>query len=116
MEEYDDTYFAPVLRSNGESRTLTFQTRILNQHLICTLCMGYFNDASTIIECLHTFCRVCINRHFRESSHCPQCEKNLGPNPRDHVRTDRTLQSIVDKARLRSDCYRYRSHRGWNSA
>ena len=50
--EYDDTYYAPQVSSRGESRTLTFQTRILNQHLICTLCMGYFNDACTIIECL----------------------------------------------------------------
>jgi len=64
---------------------------------VCTLCMGYFNDACTIIECLHTFCRVCIMRHFRDSSMCPQCEAELGTNPKDLVRTDRTLQSIVDK-------------------
>ena len=97
MEEYDDTYYAPQITSQGETRTLTFQTRILNQHLICTLCMGYFDEACTIIECLHTFCRSCVMRHFRDSSFCPQCEKNLGPNPVDHVRTDRTLQSIVEK-------------------
>ena len=104
--------------------------------------MGYFNDACTIIECLHTFCRVCarknheeskhvllvdvhpssraailhlaspsahpyiialpplhcidapagIMRHFRDSSMCPQCEAELGTNPKDLVRTDRTLQ------------------------
>ena len=59
-EPYDDTYYAPqVTTSADDVRTLTFQTRILNQHLICTLCMGYFNDACTIIECLHTFCRAC---------------------------------------------------------
>ena len=50
MEEYDDTYYAPQITSQGETRTLTFQTRILNQHLICTLCMGYFDEACTIIE------------------------------------------------------------------
>ena len=65
-EEYDETYYAPQVAQVGETRTLTFQTRILNQHLICTLCMGYYNDACTIIECLHTFCRGCIMRHFRE--------------------------------------------------
>jgi len=92
-EEYDDTYVAPV----RDPRNITFQTRILNPHLVCTLCMGYFNDACTIIECLHTFCRACIMRHFRESQVCPTCDSNLGTNPRDLVRTDRTLQSIVDK-------------------
>lgn len=96
-EPYDDTYVPPAISTEGDARTISFQTRILNQHLVCTLCMGYFNDACTIIECLHTFCRACIMRHFRESSMCPQCELSLGTNPRDLVRTDRTLQSIVDK-------------------
>ena len=30
-----------------DPRNITFQTRILNPHLVCTLCMGYFNDACT---------------------------------------------------------------------
>ena len=96
-EEFDETYVPPVVSSVGDARTIRFQTRIINQHLVCTLCMGYFNDACTIIECLHTFCRACIMRHFRDSSMCPQCELGLGTNPKDLVRTDRTLQSIVDK-------------------
>ena len=45
-EEYDDTYVAPV----RDPSNITFQTRILNPHLVCTLCMGYFNDACTIID------------------------------------------------------------------
>ena len=36
-------------------------------------------------------------RHFSESNVCPQCDSHLGTNPKDLVRTDRTLQSIVDK-------------------
>ena len=36
-------------------------------------------------------------RHIAESNNCPQCGSHLGTNPRDLVRTDRTLQSIVDK-------------------
>jgi len=91
--EYDDTYVAPV--RNG--RDITFQTRILNPHLVCHLCMGYFKDACTIIECLHTFCRSCIHRHFRDSNVCPTCDTKLGTDPKALVRTDRTLQSIVDK-------------------
>ena len=51
--EYDDRYVPPI----RDEKNITFQTRILNQHLVCTLCMGYFKDACTIIECLHTFCR-----------------------------------------------------------
>jgi len=93
VAEYDETYVPPV--RNG--RDITFQTRIVNPHLVCHLCMGYFKDACTIIECLHTFCRACVLRHFKDSNVCPTCDSHLGTNPRDLVRTDRTLQSIVDK-------------------
>lgn len=26
----------------------------LNEHIVCCLCAGYFIDATTITECLHT--------------------------------------------------------------
>lgn len=30
----------------------------LNEHIVCCLCAGYFIDATTITECLHT-CECC---------------------------------------------------------
>mmetsp|Transcript_25086 Transcript_25086/g.64825 ORF Transcript_25086/g.64825 Transcript_25086/m.64825 type:complete len:424 (-) Transcript_25086:63-1334(-) len=80
-----------------DGATISFQTRLLNPYLACTLCMGYFREACTIVECLHTFCKTCIRDHFRDSQHCPRCNKDLGGNPAELVRNDRTLQSIVDK-------------------
>merc|ERR1712070_1168473 len=65
-----------------ETKLVSFKTRILNQHLACTLCMGYFRNAYTITECLHTYC------------------KDLSPYPIELIRHDRTLQSIVDKVVL----------------
>ena len=65
-----------------DSGTIRFQTRLLNQHLVCTLCMGYFADATTIIECLHTFCRDCILQHFHEAHTCPQCGNRTRPMKR----------------------------------
>jgi hypothetical protein len=44
-----DTYFLV-----GTLFQIKFRTRILNQFLLCSLCMGYFRDAHTIRECLHT--------------------------------------------------------------
>lgn len=46
----------------------------LNAHLVCVLCSGYFVDATTIIECLHTFCKTCIVRYLQTSSFCPICD------------------------------------------
>jgi hypothetical protein len=86
--------YVPPVRDAAQ---ISFQTRILNAHIACGLCTGYLKEACTIIECLHTFCKECIKRHFASSQLCPTCDKHLGANPADTVRNDRTLQAIVDK-------------------
>ncbi|KAK3858887.1 hypothetical protein Pcinc_034950 [Petrolisthes cinctipes] len=70
----------------------------LNAHLVCVLCSGYFVDATTIIECLHTFCKTCIVRYLQTSSFCPICEVQVHKTkPLLSLREDRTLQDVVFK-------------------
>eukprot|EP00286_Rhodomonas_abbreviata_P010148 CAMPEP_0181325990 /NCGR_PEP_ID=MMETSP1101-20121128/21239_1 /TAXON_ID=46948 /ORGANISM="Rhodomonas abbreviata, Strain Caron Lab Isolate" /LENGTH=351 /DNA_ID=CAMNT_0023434373 /DNA_START=212 /DNA_END=1264 /DNA_ORIENTATION=+ len=80
-----------------EGSDVVFPTRIMNEHLICSLCMGYLRDALTVTECLHTFCKPCIYQHFMEYLTCPTCECQLGPAPLEKTRSDRAMQNIVDK-------------------
>mmetsp|Transcript_2311 Transcript_2311/g.4724 ORF Transcript_2311/g.4724 Transcript_2311/m.4724 type:complete len:250 (+) Transcript_2311:67-816(+) len=80
-----------------EGSDVVFPTRIMNEHLICSLCMGYLRDALTVTECLHTFCKPCIYQHFCEYLTCPTCECQLGPAPLEKIRSDRAMQNIVDK-------------------
>ena len=71
----------------------------MNDHLVCTLCKGYYRDAHTVQECLHTFCKKCIYLHARNSGNhkCPSCgDVSLGNNMQ-NVRADHTLQSLVGK-------------------
>lgn len=84
-------------RPRLEGRNIVFKARIVNEFLVCTLCMGYFREATTTSECLHTFCKSCIYKYFQSSSICPRCETNLGPNPMERIRFDRTLTEIVNK-------------------
>eukprot|EP01117_Protostelium_nocturnum_P004627 TRINITY_DN167_c0_g1_i1.p1 TRINITY_DN167_c0_g1~~TRINITY_DN167_c0_g1_i1.p1 ORF type:complete len:289 (+),score=93.65 TRINITY_DN167_c0_g1_i1:68-934(+) len=92
-EEEESTYREPI----SDGRNLTFETRILNQHLVCSLCMGYIKDAHTIIECLHTFCKSCIAKYLKDKAECPQCDVVLGPYPMEKIKFDRQIQNIVDK-------------------
>ncbi|XP_034234130.1 nascent polypeptide-associated complex subunit alpha, muscle-specific form-like [Thrips palmi] len=70
----------------------------LNEHLVCTLCKGYFVDATTITECLHSFCRSCIVQYIQGSSFCPRCEVQLHKgSPLRSLKPDKTLQDIVFK-------------------
>ncbi|KZV54369.1 hypothetical protein F511_03624 [Dorcoceras hygrometricum] len=68
--------------------------------MTCPLCHKLFRDATTIIECLHTFCRKCIFKRLldEEMECCPVCDIELGCAPLDKLRPDHNLQDI--RARL----------------
>merc|ERR1712166_789015 len=86
----------PVI--DQERNTITFKPRILNPYITCSLCMGYFRNATTITECLHTYCRSCILRYFQESKKdCPVCGHDLSPYPLEMIRHDHMTQSIINK-------------------
>ncbi|XP_020292509.1 polycomb group protein Psc-like [Pseudomyrmex gracilis] len=70
--------------------------RDVNPHLICPLCRGYFIDATTVVECLHSFCRSCILKHLRAAGHCPSCKHVLN-KAKPNIKADKTLQDIVYK-------------------
>jgi hypothetical protein len=76
----------------------------LNRLLTCKLCLGYFQDAHTVTECMHTFCHACITSYFERLNDgrvipCPTCGTEVGFY---HIAVtkiifDRNIQSIVDK-------------------
>lgn len=70
----------------------------VNQYITCVLCKGYLIDATTITECLHTFCKKCIVEYLEENTNCPICDTLLHQShPLLFIAHDRTLQSIVYK-------------------
>ncbi|XP_063818031.1 polycomb group RING finger protein 6 isoform X2 [Pseudophryne corroboree] len=70
----------------------------LNPYILCSICKGYYIDATTITECLHTFCKSCIVRHFYYSNRCPKCNIVVHQTqPLYNIRLDRQLQDIVFK-------------------
>ena len=81
---------------------IVFRATVMNEHLTCALCMGYFRDATTVTECLHTFCKDCITEHFRSLAaqsflpSCPVCEVcDVGLVNK--LKSDKILQTLVDK-------------------
>ncbi|XP_022087782.1 polycomb group protein Psc-like isoform X2 [Acanthaster planci] len=70
----------------------------VNPHLICILCGGYLIDATTMIECLHSYCRACIVAYLRQSRQCPRCDTIVHKTrPLLNIRSDKTLQNLVYK-------------------
>ncbi|GAV69600.1 zf-C3HC4_2 domain-containing protein, partial [Cephalotus follicularis] len=64
--------------------------------ITCSLCNNFFRDATTISECLHTFCRKCIYKKLTEEEFdkCPVCNIDLGCAPMEKLRSDNSLQDL----------------------
>jgi len=72
--------------------------RDLNENITCKICHGYLVDATTVTECLHTFCKSCIVKHLEDSNTCPECDDLIHQShPLDYIAFDRTMQDLVYK-------------------
>uniref|UniRef100_A0A5B6ZF12 Putative E3 ubiquitin protein ligase DRIP2 n=1 Tax=Davidia involucrata TaxID=16924 RepID=A0A5B6ZF12_DAVIN len=67
--------------------------------MTCPLCNKLLRDATTISECLHTFCRKCIYEKLsdQELECCPICNIDLGCVPLEKLRPDHNLQDVRAK-------------------
>uniref|UniRef100_A0A1J3J689 E3 ubiquitin protein ligase DRIP2 n=1 Tax=Noccaea caerulescens TaxID=107243 RepID=A0A1J3J689_NOCCA len=67
--------------------------------MTCPLCDKLLRDATTISECLHTFCRKCIYEKITEDEIecCPVCDIDLGGTPLEKLRPDHILQDLRAK-------------------
>ncbi|KAG1702103.1 Polycomb complex protein BMI-1-B [Nymphon striatum] len=79
-------------------QTAKMDITVVNPHLTCVLCGGYFIDATTITECLHSFCKKCILVYLESSKCCPICDTQVHQTKSLlNLRPDKTLQDIVYK-------------------
>lgn len=85
-----------AVESDQEERLIPLSQMI--PYISCFICKGYLIDAATITECLHTFCKSCIVKHFEHSNRCPKCNIIVHQaKPHKNLRMDPQLQSIVYK-------------------
>lgn len=70
----------------------------INQFITCYICKGYLIEATTITECLHTFCKSCIVQYLEENNTCPKCNNLIHQShPLLYISHDRSMQDIVYK-------------------
>ncbi|XP_017893484.1 polycomb group protein Psc-like isoform X2 [Ceratina calcarata] len=68
----------------------------LNEHIVCPLCRGYLIDATTLVECLHSFCRGCIVRRLSSGARaCPVCNVATSPPLLPDVKLQRLVYLVV---------------------
>ncbi|XP_036372514.1 polycomb group RING finger protein 1-like [Megalops cyprinoides] len=93
--QLQSVYRLDPLRNEEEVK---MKIKDLNEHIVCYLCAGYFIDATTITECLHTFCKSCIVKYLQTSKYCPMCNVKIHETqPLLNLKLDRVMQDIVCK-------------------
>ncbi|XP_078429850.1 E3 ubiquitin protein ligase DRIP2-like [Wolffia australiana] len=95
---------APSVAAPGDATCSTAYLASVKRNLLlpcltCPLCHSLFRDATTISECLHTFCRKCIYDKLtvEELDSCPTCSISLGGTPVEKLRPDHNLQDVRSK-------------------
>ncbi|KAF9605965.1 hypothetical protein IFM89_021291 [Coptis chinensis] len=81
------------------SQVVKLRKELIVARITCSICNKLFRDATTISECLHTFCRKCIYKKLtnEEQDRCPKCNINLGCAPVEKLRPDHNLQDVRAK-------------------
>ncbi|CAN8258403.1 unnamed protein product [Cochlearia groenlandica] len=85
-----------MTRQDNKDMNLKAKREDMKIIFTCPLCNNLFNHATTISECLHTFCRKCIQDKLTQEKlrACPVCKVDLGPAPLDKLRYDRSLEDL----------------------
>ncbi|XP_074558851.1 E3 ubiquitin protein ligase DRIP2-like isoform X2 [Curcuma longa] len=85
--------------ARGPSMVVKVRREVMVACMTCPLCHKLLRDATTIPECLHTFCRKCITEKLNdeETDRCPVCNICLGVIPMEKLRPDHNLQDIKTK-------------------
>lgn len=87
-----------ITRPTSKTALLVRQRRAMLEQLSCHICKGYLIDATTIDECMDSFCKSCIVIHLRSHNNCPKCGTLIHKtNPFNAIHSDKVLQDIVYK-------------------
>ncbi|KAL6847260.1 hypothetical protein ACP4OV_023113 [Aristida adscensionis] len=83
----------------GDGAAVMVRRELLARCMTCPLCRRILRDATTISECLHTFCRKCIYKKLNDEDldRCPVCEIDLGCTPVEKLRADHNIQDVRSK-------------------
>ena len=80
----------------------SLRARAIADRLTCSVCSRLYREATTVTECLHTFCKGCIDAAVCVGSNankCPKCGVALATDPYkdNQIVFDRTLNDVVTK-------------------
>ncbi|XP_024365504.1 uncharacterized protein [Physcomitrium patens] len=86
---------APLSPSNGDNKDYIRVCRSdIRKEMQCPICLGIIRKTRTVMECLHRFCRECIDKSMRlGNNECPACRTHCAS--RRSLRDDPNFDALV---------------------
>ncbi|KAL5571128.1 hypothetical protein UlMin_020725 [Ulmus minor] len=103
-DEPKDSEGTPHATSQAIPRSVRIELAELRKDVQCPICLGIIKKTRTVMECLHRFCRECIDKSMRlGNNECPACRTHC-PSRRS-LRDDPNYDTII--AMLYPDIEKY---------
>uniref|UniRef100_A0A7I4F7D9 RING-type domain-containing protein n=2 Tax=Physcomitrium patens TaxID=3218 RepID=A0A7I4F7D9_PHYPA len=85
----------PLSPSNGDGKDYIRVCRSdIRKEMQCPICLGIIRKTRTVMECLHRFCRECIDKSMRlGNNECPACRTHCAS--RRSLRDDPNFDALV---------------------
>lgn len=100
----DDSRHAPSSPSEEKSEFVFVELLEIRKEVQCPICLGIIKKTRTVMECLHRFCRECIDKSMRlGNNECPACRTHCAS--RRSLRDDPNYDALI--AALYPDIEKY---------
>ncbi|KAJ0252607.1 putative E3 ubiquitin-protein ligase RING1a [Hirschfeldia incana] len=93
-DEEDSKEKSPSSISGDKSEFIDIDPAEIRKDVQCPICLGIIKKTRTVMECLHRFCRECIDKSMRlGNKECPACRKRCAS--RRSLRDDPTFDALI---------------------
>ncbi|KAF8104422.1 hypothetical protein N665_0172s0053 [Sinapis alba] len=103
-EEEDSKEKSPSSTSGDKSEFMEIDLGEIRKDVQCPICLGIIKKTRTVMECLHRFCRECIDKSMRlGNNECPACRKHCAS--RRSLRDDPKFDALIAALFTNIDSY-----------
>ncbi|XP_019433484.1 PREDICTED: putative E3 ubiquitin-protein ligase RING1a isoform X2 [Lupinus angustifolius] len=96
-EKPHDSDETPSSESDDKSEFIYIELQEVRKDVQCPICLGIIKKTRTVMECLHRFCRECIDKSMRlGNNECPACRTHCASRRslRDDLNYDALIASL----------------------
>ncbi|ESQ44572.1 hypothetical protein EUTSA_v10003181mg [Eutrema salsugineum] len=103
-EEEDSKEKSSSPNSGEQSEFMDIDLGEIRKDVQCPICLGIIKKTRTVMECLHRFCRECIDKSMRlGNNECPACRKHCAS--RRSLRDDPKFDALIAALFTNIDSY-----------